>query len=108
VGARSTAPTLEMSAAERQRFLDQLSFGLTDAQLRVVADIESSVASARPMSAVAGRRGLGKDGCGRICALRAGIRGYQSAIMAPTEILAGQHFQSLSKLLTRLVCPSSS
>jgi ATP-dependent DNA helicase RecG len=98
-----TAPALEIVPAERQRFLDQLPFTLTSAQLRVAADVAGSIAGERPMSRLLqGDVGSGKTVVAALALYTAGLRRYQSAIMTPTEILAGQHFQSLSKLLTPL------
>lgn len=78
----------------------QLPFDLTGAQLRVITEIEGDLAQARPMlRLLQGDVGSGKT----MVALRALLRGVeagmQGALLAPTEILARQHFANLRSLL---------
>ncbi len=70
-----------------------LPFSLTKAQERVVAEIKADMASPHPMNRlVQGDVGSGKTVVSLIACLQAVEAGYQAALMAPTEILAEQHF----------------
>jgi ATP-dependent DNA helicase RecG len=90
-----------------QKFLDDfiksLPFKLTDAQNRVVHEILQDMASDHHMNRLLqGDVGSGKTIVSVIAMLASVTAGYQAAIMAPTEILAQQHFDKISKLLTPL------
>ena len=81
-------------------FLKRLPFPLTGAQRRVMEEIAGDMASGRPMNRlVQGDVGSGKTVVAAYAAWLAAGAGYQSALMAPTEVLAEQHFRSLSALL---------
>lgn len=85
------------------RLRSVLPFTLTAAQERVIADIQRDMASPRPMN----RLIQGDVGCGKtVVALHALVTacgsGYQAALMAPTEILAEQHYLTLRGLLREL------
>ena len=83
-----------------EEFLARLPFPLTGAQRRVMEEISRDMASGRPMNRlVQGDVGSGKTVVAAYAAWLAAGAGYQSAIMAPTEVLAEQHFRSLSALL---------
>lgn len=80
-----------------RRFLETLPFPLTGAQQRVGAEIRADLAKARPMlRLVQGDVGSGKTLVAALAALRAVANGYQAAIMAPTEILAEQHYRNFT------------
>lgn len=86
-----------------RRFVDSLSFKLTDAQKRVFNEIRSDMQSQRVMNRlIQGDVGSGKTVVAAMALLCAIQNGYQGAIMVPTEILAEQHHQNLSSLLTPL------
>lgn len=90
-----------------QKFLDDfiksLPFNLTDAQNRVVQEILQDMASDHHMNRLLqGDVGSGKTIVSVIAMLASVTAGYQAAIMAPTEILAQQHFDKISNLLTPL------
>ncbi len=92
-----SAPVLEQKNQLTQQFLEQLAFKLTDAQIRVCAEIGHDLASAYPMQRLLqGDVGSGKTIVAALAALQAIENGFQAAFMAPTEILAEQHFQKLS------------
>ncbi|MBL8912666.1 MAG: ATP-dependent DNA helicase RecG [Archangium sp.] len=75
-----------------------LPFKLTGAQERVVKQLEGDMARAEPMNRlVQGDVGSGKTAVALIAAAIAVKNGYQVAVMAPTEILAEQHFRTFSK-----------
>ncbi len=82
-------------------FINSLPFKLTFAQQRVVNEIITDLKQSRPMNRfLQGDVGSGKTVVAAIAAYLAYLNGFQSLIMAPTEILATQHFQTLSKLFT--------
>jgi len=82
------------------RFISSLPFGLTSAQKRVIEEIRSDMAKPLPMNRLLqGDVGSGKTVVALAAALQAIGAGYQAAIMAPTEILAEQHFETITKLL---------
>lgn len=86
-----------------QPFLQQLPFTLTTAQQRVVAEISRDLNSDQPMMRLLqGDVGSGKTVVAALTALQAVASGYQVAIMAPTEILAEQHWANFSKWFASL------
>jgi ATP-dependent DNA helicase RecG len=93
------APVLSLGE-RRQPFLDSLPFALTKAQGSVLAEIETDVLGPHPMlRLLQGDVGSGKTVVAFAAMLAAVNSGYQAALMAPTEILAEQHYRSLMKLL---------
>jgi ATP-dependent DNA helicase RecG len=97
------APALSADPAARGRFLASLPFALTQAQQRVIAEIEADLAQPRPMMRlVQGDVGSGKTVVAACVALAALASGYQVAVMAPTEILAEQHQRSFRQWLEPL------
>ncbi len=85
---------------ELERFIELLPFKLTGAQNRVLNEIISDMQSPRPMHRLLqGDVGSGKTVVAALAALIAQKSGYQTAILAPTEILANQHFEKIGKLL---------
>ncbi|GMG86103.1 ATP-dependent DNA helicase RecG [Biformimicrobium ophioploci] len=84
-------------------FLAQLPFGLTGAQQQVATEIGADLARSQPMMRlVQGDVGSGKTVVAALAAMQAVAQGYQVAIMAPTEILAGQHLQNFRAWLAPL------
>jgi ATP-dependent DNA helicase RecG len=78
----------------------QLPFDLTNAQKRVIREIRSDMKSGKQMNRLLqGDVGSGKTLVALLCMLIAADNGYQSCIMAPTEILAQQHFESIRGFL---------
>ena len=78
------------------RFLTMLPFEFTAAQRRVLAEIESDLDRAEPMARlVQGDVGSGKTVVAVAALLKAIEAGWQGAMMAPTEVLAEQHYRSL-------------
>jgi ATP-dependent DNA helicase RecG len=84
-------------------FVGHLPFTLTDAQRKAVWQIYQDLQQARPMNRlVEGDVGSGKTVVATMAALMALRQGYQAALMAPTELLARQHAETIYKLLTPL------
>jgi ATP-dependent DNA helicase RecG len=82
------------------RFLHTLPFELTKAQLTVLSEIRKDMENIKPMNRLLqGDVGSGKTIVALIAMLIAKDNGFQSAIMAPTEVLAFQHYQTLSNFL---------
>ncbi|HLA39746.1 MAG TPA: DEAD/DEAH box helicase, partial [Candidatus Glassbacteria bacterium] len=80
-----------------------LPFRLTGAQKRVLREIDADLAGPHPLNRLLqGDVGSGKTIVALIAALRAVENGYQAALMAPTEVLAEQHYRTLSRLLAPL------
>ncbi len=89
------APELKAGMKPVQEFVDGLEFELTSAQQRVREEISTDLCSGLPMlRLVQGDVGSGKTVVAACAALQAIAAGYQVAIMAPTEILSEQHWQS--------------
>ncbi len=84
---------------EIDEFIDNLPFKLTSAQKRVFQEIQDDMSSTKQMSRlVQGDVGSGKTIVAALAMFRSVKAGYQAAMMAPTEILAVQHFESLNTL----------
>ncbi|WP_108669733.1 ATP-dependent DNA helicase RecG [Peribacillus acanthi] len=84
---------------ELKKFIDSLPFPLTNAQKRVVNEILRDMKSPYKMNRLLqGDVGSGKTVVASIALFASILSGYQGALMVPTEILAEQHFQSLTSL----------
>ena len=82
---------------ETRAFIQSLPYRLTDAQDRVCAEIAADLAKPHPMMRlIQGDVGSGKTIVAAIACLRAATCGKQAAIMAPTELLAEQHWQNFN------------
>ena len=83
-----------------RKFIDALKFKLTSAQQRVFEEILHDMRSQHPMNRLLqGDVGCGKTVIAVMAMLTAAECGYQSALMAPTEILAGQHYINIHKMI---------
>lgn len=84
-------------------FYQQLMFKLTDAQQRVIQEIKTDLLQPHPMlRLVQGDVGSGKTVVAAFAMLQAVENGYQAAMMAPTELLAEQHYRVFQKWLAPL------
>jgi ATP-dependent DNA helicase RecG len=93
-------PSLEPQPQVIDGFMGSLPFSLTAAQERVLGDILTDLARTKPMSRLLqGEVGSGKTVVAAAALVLAAANGYQGALMAPTEILAEQHFRTLGQLL---------
>ncbi|MFH1575666.1 MAG: ATP-dependent DNA helicase RecG, partial [Candidatus Nealsonbacteria bacterium] len=91
---------MPMNVTLMQRFTGKLPFKLTDGQKKASWQILKDLERPNPMSRLLeGDVGSGKTVVATMAALNAFKAGYQTVFMAPTEILAKQHFKTVSKLL---------
>lgn len=97
------APKLIATGKLTKPFLNKLPFALTAAQQRVVAEISKDLCQSRPMlRLVQGDVGSGKTIVAAMSALQAVESGFQAVLMAPTELLAEQHYQNFCRWLEPL------
>ena len=88
---------------EKQEFLELLPFKLTNAQSRVISQIENDIYSNKVMNRmVQGDVGCGKTMIAAVAMFIAVKNGYQAALMAPTTILANQHYNELSNYFSKI------
>ena len=101
---RFGAPTVRL----RERMGEMLRFKLTGAQRRVLGEIDNDMAGEHPMQRlVQGDVGSGKTMVAWFASLRAIEHGRQALWMAPTEILAEQHYRNLKQFADELGIPSA-
>ena len=94
------APKVEVPNNFIDLFEEKLPFTLTNAQRRVLKEILEDMAKEEPMNRLLqGDVGSGKTIVAIAAALAAVLAGYQVALLAPTEILAQQHFRNFQKFL---------
>ncbi len=99
------APALPPSGLIHARILQRLGFELTSDQHRVVDEIGHDMARTIPMNRlIQGDVGSGKTVVAQYAMLLAAAHRHQAAFMAPTEILANQHFDRMSKSLVESRC----
>jgi ATP-dependent DNA helicase RecG len=97
------APVFTGRQALIEQFIRTLPFTLTTAQARVIGELRQDLASGHPMARlVQGDVGSGKTVVAACAALVAVQAGYQVALMAPTELLAEQHYRSFRDWLAPL------
>lgn len=95
--------SISMSNVDIDEFLKLIPFDLTNAQVRVVEEIKKDLASDKQMNRlIQGDVGSGKTIVAAIAMYIAVKNGYQASIMAPTTILANQHFLELKKYFDAL------
>lgn len=88
------------------QFLEKLPFELTSAQKSVWREIRQDMEGIHVMSRlVQGDVGSGKTMIALLAMMFAGLNGYQAAMMAPTEVLARQHFENISRMLKEYEIP---
>ena len=95
--------SFEHVGEKTEKLYNNLPFDLTNAQKRVLKEIRSDMKSSRPMNRLLqGDVGSGKTIVALVTMLIAVENGYQTALMAPTEILAEQHFLTIHSMLEEL------
>lgn len=101
-GERQKEPkgtVIEINERTRHRLKELLPFKLTDAQKKVIGEIFADLRSDAPMNRlIQGDVGSGKTIVAFLAMFAAMENGYQAAMMAPTEILAEQHFRNASRI----------
>ena len=94
------APAMKFFEPEIKSFVAGLPYQLTDTQRRSAWEILQDLQKGMPMNRLlSGDVGSGKTIVAGICLLNVVLNGYQGVLMAPTEILANQHYNTLCKLL---------
>jgi ATP-dependent DNA helicase RecG len=94
------ATPIALDSEVRSGFVGSLPFPLTSAQLRACSEIEAELATSRPMARLLqGDVGSGKTVVAAMALLAAVRSGRQALLMAPTEVLAEQHFRTVCRLL---------
>ena len=97
---KSAAPPIPFDIEKTKKFVASLSFTLTDSQRKAAWEILQDMSKNIPMNRLLeGDVGSGKTVVAAIAALNAASKGRQIAIMAPTEVLARQHFHTLSSMV---------
>ena len=98
-----SAPALRTDGSLLSKFMGALPFRLTSAQRRCLGEITGDIGQAHPMQRLLqGDVGSGKTILAALAALAAVDAGWQAAVMAPTEILAEQHYRKFSEWLAPL------
>ncbi|MDD5567200.1 MAG: ATP-dependent DNA helicase RecG [Patescibacteria group bacterium] len=96
------APAIPFNQEKTKRFVEALPFKLTNAQRRSAWEILKDMEQRRPMNRLLeGDVGSGKTVVVSLAILNAADRGWQSVMLAPTEILAQQHFETFTKLFQK-------
>ncbi len=98
------APAVPFDEAAVRKFVDSLPFTLTDDQRRAAWDVIRDMEKGTPMHRLLdGDVGSGKTAVAAVAAANAAASGHQTALMAPTEILARQHYLTLTRMFGRNV-----
>lgn len=100
------SPALTAAPQMLKKMLTTLPFELTSAQQRVLAEIQADIQTNTSMlRLVQGDVGSGKTIVAALAMLQAVANGYQAALMAPTELLAEQHYQNITQWFNQLDIP---
>ncbi len=101
--AKERAPEIPTDIALVKRMLAELPFALTHSQKQALWEVIQGIGKPRPMNRLLqGDVGSGKTVVAALAAILAARAGFQTTIMAPTEVLAHQHFATFEKLLARV------
>ena len=103
---RSENPFCFEEVPQIEQFLGALPYRLTNAQMKVWTEIKQDMQSANVMSRlVQGDVGSGKTIVAFLALLLTALNGYQGALMAPTEVLAVQHYENITNMLEAYKIP---
>ncbi len=96
----NTSPMIEV--ADVARLTEQLPYKLTGAQMRAFEDIMADLSGPSVMNRlIQGDVGSGKTILAMMALLTAAANGYQGALMAPTEVLAAQHYENFREMIAK-------
>lgn len=99
----TSSPSLRLSESRLSDVTHRLPFTLTEAQNAAIREILMDISHERPMSRILkGDVGSGKTVVAALAMFAAVENGYQAVMMAPTEVLAEQHSQTLAKLFAKI------
>ncbi len=102
------APSIDLPKKVQTQLTKKLPFRLTEGQQNALTEIVSDLAHKHPMNRLLqGDVGSGKTIVALLAAVACIMHGYQALFVAPTEVLARQHFLSLAKLLETMGIPAS-
>lgn len=91
-----------IAVSETQRLLERLPYNLTNAQLQAWKDIQNDLSGESVMNRlIQGDVGSGKTIISLLALLTTAANGYQGALMAPTEVLAAQHYESFKEIIKK-------
>jgi ATP-dependent DNA helicase RecG len=97
--SKETAPKIPFNQEKTKQLVGSLPFKLTDSQKKSAWQILKDIEKEKPANRLLqGEVGCGKTVVASIAALNAAESGFQTAIMAPTEILAVQHYKTISEI----------
>ncbi|MCX6779588.1 MAG: ATP-dependent DNA helicase RecG, partial [Candidatus Magasanikbacteria bacterium] len=104
--AMQKAPILDFKEKEIKEFVDKLPFALTKPQKLSAWEILKDLSKPSPMNRLlSGDVGSGKTVVAAMALYNTALNGLQSVLLAPTEILAKQHFDNITRLLSHLDIP---
>lgn len=104
--AKEKAPSLAMRQEDIDAIIAKLPFILTPSQKTSLTEILDDIAKTRPMNRLLqGDVGSGKTVIAALAAIVTAKNGYQAAFMAPTEVLAQQHYKTLTRIFSHLQIP---
>lgn len=104
--AKEKAPALATTEDDLHTIIAKLPFQLTPSQKQSLHEIVEDIGKTRPMNRLLqGDVGSGKTVIAAIAAIIAAKNGYQAAFMAPTEVLARQHYKTLTNIFGHLRIP---
>lgn len=97
--AAKTAPPIQINQNELGALISGLPFQLTNSQKESLKEILADLARPRPMNRLLqGDVGSGKTVIAALAAILTAKNGFQAVFMAPTEVLAGQHYRTIAKI----------
>lgn len=100
--SKEKAPSLKIDPARFQKIIGDLPFELTPSQKRSLEEIVADLGKEQPMNRLLqGDVGSGKTVIAAIAAMIAALNDKQAAFMAPTEVLARQHYKTLTKIFEK-------
>lgn len=100
--AKESAPKLSVTSTELKKLLSHLPFTLTPSQKESLEELLKDICASHPMNRLLqGDVGSGKTVVAALAALVAAHNGKQAVFMAPTEVLARQHYQTVTKMFSK-------